>query len=73
MPADAAASYRRALWHDQDTEPVVFTEKDAISGVLYPVTSDWDVPLGVLRCPSGAAGGPGDLPRLLGLPSLAVR
>lgn len=49
MLADAAASYRRALWHDQDVEVMVFTEKDAISGVLYPVTSNWDVPLGILR------------------------
>jgi len=49
MLADAAASYRRALWHDQDVEVMVFTEKDAISGVLYPVTANWDVPLGILR------------------------
>ncbi len=49
MLEDAAASYRRALWHDQDTEVMVFTEKDAISGVLYPVTSRWDVPLGAVR------------------------
>lgn len=49
MLADAAASYRRALWRDQDTEVQVYTEKDAISGVIYPVTSRWDVPLGVVR------------------------
>lgn len=45
----AAASYRRALWLDQGVEVHVFTEKDAISGVLTPVTDAWDVPLGVLR------------------------
>jgi hypothetical protein len=49
MLEDAAASYRRALWHDQPAEVQVFTEKDAISGVILPVTRRWDVPLGVLR------------------------
>lgn len=49
MLDDAAASYRRALWHDQAVEVHVFTEKDAISGVVMPVTARWDVPLGVLR------------------------
>jgi hypothetical protein len=46
---NAAASYRRALWHNQPTEVYVFTEKDAISGVIRPVVNRWDVPLGVLR------------------------
>lgn len=45
----ASASYRRALWLDQAVEVHVFVEKDAISGVVLPVTSRWDVPLGVLR------------------------
>ncbi len=49
MLTDAASSYRRALWHDQAVEVHVFTEKDAISGVVLPVTEAWDVPLGVLR------------------------
>lgn len=49
MLNDAAASYRRALWRDQDAEVHVFTEKDAISGVIDPITGKWDVPLGVLR------------------------
>jgi hypothetical protein len=49
MLNDAATSYRRALWHDQATEVQIFTEKDAISGVVLPVTEQWDVPLGVLR------------------------
>jgi len=49
MLADAAASYRRALWRDQAVEVHVFTEKDAISGVILPVTGRYDVPLGVLR------------------------
>lgn len=46
---DAAASYRRSLWHDQAVDVHIFTEKDAISGVILPVTEAWDVPLGVLR------------------------
>ena len=49
MLHDAAASYRRALWRDQPVEVHLFTEKDAISGVVLPITSRWDVPLGVLR------------------------
>ena len=49
MLEDASASYRRALWHKQDVEVMVFTEKDAISGTLHPVTDRFDVPLGVLR------------------------
>jgi hypothetical protein len=49
MLEDAASSYRRALWHNQDTEVYVFTEKDAVSGVVRPVADRWDVPYGVLR------------------------
>ncbi len=45
----AAASYRRALWHDQDVEVMVLSEKDAISGAIYPVTNAWDVTLGIVR------------------------
>lgn len=49
MLRNAASSYRRALWEDQDTEIIVLSEKDAISGVIYPVTSEWDVELGITR------------------------
>jgi hypothetical protein len=49
MLEDAAASYRRSVWHDQRVDVQIFTEKDAISGVLLPVTERWDVPLGVAR------------------------
>jgi hypothetical protein len=49
MLEDAAASYRRALWHNQDVEVLVLSEKDAISGVVYPITSRWDVELGIVR------------------------
>lgn len=46
---DLAASYRRMLWREQPVEVHVFVEKDAISGVVLPVTARYDVPLGVLR------------------------
>jgi hypothetical protein len=46
---DTAAGYRRALWHDSVFEVMVFSEKDSISGIVYPVTAKWDVPLGVMR------------------------
>lgn len=46
---DAAASYRRALWHDQDTYVEVWSEKEAISSIVSPVTNRWDVPLMIAR------------------------
>ncbi len=49
MLADAAVGYRRALWHDQAVEVIVLSEKDAISGVIYPVTAKYDVELGIAR------------------------
>jgi hypothetical protein len=49
MLEDAAASYRRALWRNQAAEVQVYSEKDAISGVVLPVTRRWDVPLGIVR------------------------
>ena len=49
MLEDAAASYRRDLWHSQPAEVHVYSEKDAISGVILPVTRRWDVPLGIVR------------------------
>jgi hypothetical protein len=49
MLEDAAASYRRALWRDQSAEVQIYSEKDAISGVVLPVTHRWDVPLGIVR------------------------
>jgi hypothetical protein len=41
--------YRRALWRDQDAYVELWLEKDALSGVLFSVTSEWDVPLMVTR------------------------
>jgi len=44
-----AASYRRMLWMDQPDEVLFFTEKEAMQGTLFPVTSKWDVGLGIRR------------------------
>ncbi len=49
MLADAASSYRRALWDDQPAEVILVCEKDAISGVVYPVTAEFDVELCITR------------------------
>lgn len=49
MLEDAASSYRRALWRDQDDEVIIISEKDAISGVVYPVTAEFDVELCITR------------------------
>ncbi len=49
MLTDAAASYRRMLWSDQMVNVHIFTEKDAITGVIEDVCDEYDVPLGVLR------------------------
>lgn len=44
-----AQLYRRRLWSSSQFALQLFTEKDAISGVILPATDLWDVPLGVLR------------------------
>lgn len=49
MLQTAASSYRKALWDDQDVHVEIWAEKDAISGVVYQVTSEFDVPLMVSR------------------------
>jgi len=49
MLDDAAASYRRALWHNQPVEVMILSEKDAITGAILPITEKWDVPLGIVR------------------------
>ena len=46
---DTARSYRRSVWAELDTYVEIWLEKDALSGVLYPVTSSYDVPLMVAR------------------------
>src|SRR5262249_51806203 len=49
MLQDAAASYRRALWDDQDVYVEIWSEKDALAGVIFEVTREWDVPLMVTK------------------------
>jgi hypothetical protein len=44
-----AQTYRRALWDDQEVYVEVWTEKDALAGVLLEETARWDVPLMVSR------------------------
>lgn len=46
---DAAAFYRRDLWRRLDTRVEVWCEKDAMSGVIWPVAHQWGVPLMVMR------------------------
>jgi hypothetical protein len=46
---DAVASYRRALWRDQDVYVEVWSEKDAIASIVSPITDKWDVPLMIAR------------------------
>ncbi len=41
--------YRQALWENQDAVVEVWLEKEALAGVLYDVTAEWDVPLMVTR------------------------
>ncbi|MCC5992586.1 MAG: hypothetical protein JJT99_08685 [Rhodobacteraceae bacterium] len=42
---DTALLYRKALWADTGLEVQVWVEKSALAGVIYPVTSEYDVPL----------------------------
>jgi hypothetical protein len=46
---NTAATYRRALWNDQQVYVEIWTEKEALAGVLYEETASWDVPLMVSR------------------------
>ena len=45
----ARDTYRRALWEDQNTYVEIWLEKEALAGVLYPITRKWDVPLMTTR------------------------
>lgn len=49
MLSDAQEFYRRAIWDDQDVYCEVWLEKDALAGVLWDVTAEWDVRLMVTR------------------------
>jgi hypothetical protein len=46
---DTAAHYRKALWNDTDAYVEIWCEKDALAGVIYPVTSLYDTPLMITR------------------------
>ncbi|MBN1491208.1 MAG: hypothetical protein JXA69_14945 [Phycisphaerae bacterium] len=43
------SAYRKDFWASLPEYVAVLTEKDAVAGVLYPVTSAYDVPLHVCR------------------------
>jgi hypothetical protein len=44
-----AALYRKSLWRDADSYVEIWLEKDALAGVIYPITNKYDVPLMVAR------------------------
>lgn len=46
---DTARFYRKALWAEADAYVEVWLEKDALAGVVLPVTDAFDVPLMVSR------------------------
>jgi hypothetical protein len=47
--AEVAIFYRKNLWRDAGEYVEIWLEKDALSGVVYPVTAEYDVPLMVAR------------------------
>ncbi len=47
--ADTAQLYRRAVWDDVDAYVEFWLEKDALAGVVHPVTDRYDVSLMVAR------------------------
>lgn len=42
---DTARFYRKSLWAESTVEVEIWLEKSALAGVIYPVTSEFDVPL----------------------------
>jgi hypothetical protein len=42
---ETARTYRKAIWYDQGLNVEVWIEKNALAGVVYPVTALYDVPL----------------------------
>lgn len=46
---DTAQFYRKALWTDAGAYVEVWLEKDALAGVVQPITAAYDVPLMVAR------------------------
>ena len=46
---ETAKFYRKSLWTDADCYVEIWLEKDALAGVVYPITNVYDVPLMVAR------------------------
>jgi hypothetical protein len=46
---NTARAYRKALWSDTKDYVEIWCEKDALAGVIHPITSEYDVPLMVTR------------------------
>jgi hypothetical protein len=46
---ETARTYRRAMWTNADVYLEIWLEKDALAGVVIPVTARYDVPLMVAR------------------------
>jgi hypothetical protein len=46
---ETARLYRKSLWADIECYVEIWLEKDALAGVVYPITSLFDVPLMVAR------------------------
>jgi hypothetical protein len=46
---ETARLYRKSLWAEADSYVEVWLEKDALSGVILPITAMYDVPLMVAR------------------------
>lgn len=49
MLSRTAELFRRNFWAKQDSYCEVWIEKDALAGVILPITAKWDVPLMVAR------------------------
>jgi hypothetical protein len=47
--AETARLYRRNIWRDAKDYVEVWCEKDALAGVIYPITQEYDAPLMVAR------------------------
>ncbi|SPE42291.1 conserved hypothetical protein [Candidatus Sulfopaludibacter sp. SbA3] len=49
MLVESQQLYRRAMWDNQAAYVEIWLQKDALSGVLYQETAEFDVPLMVTR------------------------
>ena len=47
--SNTAQTYRRDLWQDQNGLVEIWLEKEALAGVVSPITFEWDVPLMVVK------------------------